>query len=137
MDASHEILDAFIDGETVDPATLKQALSDPAGRDYLIDAWLLRGMVQEEIATENAPPQSRAGSPVRSWLIAATIAGACLIGGYFAGAKFARVIVPPAEPASQMEGVAPPPRPSSAVPAATRVIRLELDPNWKESAGGR
>ena len=41
MDASHEILDAFIDGETVDPATLKQVLSDPAGRDYLIDAWLL------------------------------------------------------------------------------------------------
>jgi hypothetical protein len=45
--------------------------------------------------------------------------------------------VPAPEPAPQIESVAPPPRPSSAVPAATRVIRLELDPNWKESAGGR
>lgn len=137
MDASHEILDAFIDGETVDPTALKQALSDPVGRDYLIDAWLLRGMVHEEIATESAPPQSRGGSPVRSWLIAASIAGACLVGGYFTGAKFARVVVPAPEPPPQIESVAPSPRPSSAVPAATRVIRLELDPNWKQSAGGR
>jgi hypothetical protein len=139
MDASHEILDAFIDGETVDPAALKRALSDPAGRDYLIDAWLLRGIVQDEIASETAQPQSRGGSPVRSWLIAASLAGVCLIGGYVVGARFAGVIVPAPAPAtsSGTETVAPAPPPSSTVPAATRVIRLELDPNWKESAGGR
>jgi hypothetical protein len=134
MDASHEILDAFVDGETVDPGALKQALADSAGRDYLIDAWLLRGMVQEEIASEVPPASSKGGSPLRSWLIAASIAGVSLVSGYYAGAKFAGVIVPASPPAGETAASAPP---AVGAPAATRVIRLELDPNWSDGAGGR
>lgn len=137
MDQSFEILDAFVDGESVDPAALKQALSDARGRDYLVDAWLLRGMVQDDLASEGTTPHPRVGSPLRSWLIAASLAGVCLVGGYVAGARFAGVLTPRPEPAAPVETVSPPAPASSAVPAATRVIRLELDPNWKETVGGR
>jgi hypothetical protein len=146
MEQSYEILDAFVDGEAVDPAALKQALSDGAGRDYLVDAWLLRGLVQDELAAESAPSRPRSASPLRSWLIAASLAGVCLVGGYFAGARFATVLGPRSGPAAPAESIAmPPAQPSgasaapatSAVPAATRVIRLELDPNWTETVGGR
>jgi hypothetical protein len=136
MEQSYEILDAFVDGESVDPAALKRALSDAEGRDYLVDAWLLRGLVQDEIASESAAPRPRGGGSVRSWLIAATVAGVCLVGGYVAGARFAGVLVPRSTQAP-VESVSPTPASSPAVPAATRVIRLELDPNWKETVGGR
>ena len=110
MDSSLEVLDAFVDGETVDPAVLKQALSDAAGRDYFVDAWLLRGVVQDEMALDPAPTYARSRSTGRSWLIAAAIAGVCLVGGYTAGARFAGVLVPrPAAPASPAETVSTPP----------------------------
>jgi hypothetical protein len=138
MESSFEVLDAFVDGETVDSVALKQALSDAAGRDYLVDAWLLRGLVQDEIASDTAPPYPRPHTPVRSWLIAAGIAGVCLVGGYMAGARFTGVLLPrqgtPPPPAATVSAPAPQ---SFPVPPATRVIRLEMDPNWKESAGGR
>ncbi|HYN07691.1 MAG TPA: hypothetical protein VES67_09895 [Vicinamibacterales bacterium] len=137
MDASHEILDAFVDGEAVDPDALKRALSDSAGRDYLVDAWLLRGLVQDEIASEVAIPHTPATGGMRNWLIAATVAGVCLVGGYFVGARYASVIVPrPGPAAAPSEAVTSPPQ-AFPVPAATRVIRLDMDPNWKESGGGR
>ena len=137
MEQSYEILDAFVDGEAVDPAALKAALSDAAGRDYLVDAWLLRGLVQDELASEGVTPRPRHRSSSRSWLIAASLAGVCLAGGYLAGARFAGVLVPQPAPAARIDAVSPSLPPSSTVPAATRVIRLELDPNWKETVGGR
>lgn len=137
MEQPYEILDAFVDGEAVDPAALKLALSDAAGRDYLVDAWLLRGLVQDELASESVTPRPRSRSSSRSWLIAASLAGVCLAGGYLAGARFAGVFVPQPAPAARTDAVSSSPPPSSTVPAATRVIRLELDPNWKETVGGR
>ena len=137
MEQSYEILDAFVDGEAVDPSALKLALSDAAGRDYLVDAWLLRGLVQDELASESVTPRPRPRSSSRSWLIAASLAGVCLAGGYLAGARFAGVLGPQPAPAARTDAVSPSPPPSSTVPAATRVIRLELDPNWKETVGGR
>jgi hypothetical protein len=136
MDSSFEILDAFVDGETVDPVALKQALSHAAGRDYFVDAWLIRRLVQDEMASDAAPPSPHTRAPMRSWLIAATIAGVCLVGGYMAGARFTGVLVPrPGTPAAPAETTSAPAAQSFPVPPATRVIRLELDPNWKETGG--
>jgi hypothetical protein len=51
---------------------------------------------------------------------------------------FAGVIVPdPSTSSARPEAIAPATAPASGVPAATRVIRLELDPDWQERAGGR
>jgi hypothetical protein len=137
MNGRFEIIDALVDDEPVEAAALKAALTDPAGRDYLVDAWTLRGLVQEEMAIEAAPAASASGPSRRVWLVAAALAGVCLVGGYLTGARFP--IVSPSQPV-----VTAPPAPTVApasraypLPPATRVIRLELDPNWKETSGGR
>lgn len=137
MDGRFEIIDAFVDGERVDPPALKRALSEPDGRDYLVDAWLLRESVQDEIAVDAAMPPAAAGPSRRTVWLAAAVAGICLVGGYIAGYRFARVFEPGAAPptAVAIEAVPAPPPASFPVPPATRVIRLELDPNWKEGGG--
>ena len=148
MSEHFHILDAFVDGEAVDPDALRQALADEAGRDYLIDAWLLRDLVQEEIAGDELTATERVAPPKRRWLAAAAVAGVSLLGGYLAGARFPGPIAPdPAVPAPAVVapalGVSPTPVTPDplvrgvAAPPATRVIRLELDPNWKETAGAR
>ena len=57
-DVPLEVIDAFMDGERVDADALKAALADSSGRDYLVDAWLLREAVQAEPVSEHksAPP---------------------------------------------------------------------------------
>ena len=150
MDGRFEIIDAFVDGERVDPAALKLALAESGGRDYLVDAWLIRETVQEEIAAEAvAPPPASAPAGRRvPWLIAVAAAVICLIGGYLLGARLQRQASPSGAPitstatapASTPAGVDVTPRPevltSFPVPQPTRVIRLEMGANWKESSGG-
>ena len=143
MDTPLDVLDAFVDGELVDAAALKRALSLPEGRDYLVDAWLLREAVQEEIALDSPVPVAAARtSTQRTWLVAAAVAGVCLLGGYFAGTRLPNMFVtPPIEehkPVTEIAAPPPPPPPATSfpLPAATRVIRLELDAKWVERTGG-
>jgi hypothetical protein len=137
MNQRFEIIDALVDGEPVDRAALEDALSDRAARDYLIDTWTLRGLVQDEMAVEPAPAPSASGAPRRVWLVAAALAGVCLVGGYLTGARFPILSpAPPAVTAPPAATIAPASR-AYPLPPATRVIRLELDPNWKEPSGGR
>jgi hypothetical protein len=144
MDGPFEVIDAFVDGEYVDPSALKRALAEPEGRDYFVDAWLLRDRVQEEDAASRLPrlanrPLDEVRGGRSRWLVAAAVAGVCLIGGYLTGFQFARSFgartVEPAPVAVEAAPPAPPPT-SFPVPPATRVIRLELDMNWKERGGG-
>jgi hypothetical protein len=135
MDARFEILDAFVDGEPVDPAELKDALADPDGRQYFVDAWALRNAVHEEMVADPAVYERRALPRFRNWIFAASAASVCLIGGYAVGSRVGPA--GPVAPASDAaDAVASPSAPFPA-PAPTRVIRLELDPNWTERAGGR
>lgn len=151
MDERFEIIDAFVDGERVDPAALKLALAESDGRDYLVDAWLIRETVQEEIAAEAVTPAAPVSAPAARrvpWLIAVAAAIVCLIGGYLMGARLEREASPAGAPATNI-ATAPAstpsvvevtPRPevltSFPVPQPTRVIRLEMGANWKESSGG-
>ena len=137
MEHAYAIVDAFVDGEAVDPAALKRALADPAGRDYLIDVWLLRGLVQDELSAETLTTQSRLAGRSGRWLLAAAAAGICLVGGYLAGTRFPGPLQPRETATAVIEDVSGSAPPAFPVPAATRVIRLELDPNWKESGGGQ
>lgn len=137
MDTRFDILDAFMDGEPVNPAALKSALAEPAGRDYFVDAWLLRGAVREEMAAEQVPPFRDRPAPARwSLVAAAAIAAVCLAGGYAIGVRFAPAPVAPATERPAVDVSTPPASTSFPLPPATRVIRLELDPNWKERSGG-
>jgi len=138
MDGRFEILDAFVDGERVDPVELKRALSEPEGRDYFIDAWLLRDNVQEEIATDTVAPPIRQMHPARrSWTLAAAVAALALVAGYTFGLKYgaSRPAPAPVTVAPTPVNVGPQTPRSFPVPAPTRVIRLELA-DWKEASGG-
>jgi hypothetical protein len=85
MSEDHNVISAFIDDEPFDAHELAAALSDPAGRELLIDLVALRGL-----ATIEAPPiaagagVSRRGSPVRLvWAAAAVVLA--MAGGYRLG----------------------------------------------------
>jgi hypothetical protein len=134
MDAAFEVIDAFVDGERVDRPALERALADPAGRSYFIDVWLIREGVQEEMASIAAPPSAALPAAARRpWLssLAASVLGLAI--GYGAGAWWPPgASAPPAPAPPAVVTVAPQP----AVPAPTRVIRLELGSDWKEGSGG-
>jgi hypothetical protein len=138
MDARFEIIDAFVDGERVDAAALKRALSEEEGRDYLVDAWLLREGVQDEMASDAsvlaAPTRPRGP---RSWLFAAAAAAVCLAGGYLVGYRMAGEPGPPinkdAPPVTTNVGPAPVAFP---VPVPTRVIQVDFAADTAAGRGG-
>jgi hypothetical protein len=71
MTDTYEVIAAFADGERVDADPLKQALSEPAGRDYLIDLLALREVVN--LSERGRLPAPRARSARRRWLAAAAV----------------------------------------------------------------
>ena len=121
-----DTIDAFVDGENVDTASLDTALAVPEGRAYLIDALLLRGLMQD------APAEASSVKHPASWSMlglarAAVIALAFAGLGYFAGARTES----PAHvelPTNAADNIAP--------PEPTRVIELTPGVNWHESKGG-
>jgi len=129
-----EVIDAFIDSEPVDVLDVKDALATTEGRDYLVDAWILRQAVQADLPAAGAVPRvGRASRPHRQWLVAAGIA-ASLVGGFYAGRLGG---TPPGLPAQSPAPVITPTVASGAfpVPAATRVIQLEFN-NQPSTTGG-
>jgi len=136
MDARFEVIDAFVDGERVDAAALKHALSEPAGRDYLVDVWLLREGVQEEMSADtSAPPAMLRARAPRTWLFAAALI-ACVIGGYFIGYRVSgpvgpQALVPPPITTTSPQAPAP-----LAAPVPTRVITVQFGTDAPASGGG-
>ena len=117
-------IDAFVDGETVEPAALDAALAAAEGRAYLIDALAMRQLLSDRPAAV-APVRRR--SPVLSYVRAAVVVLGLVGLGYAAGAR-----TPPrqplAVPTSSAQSVAP--------PEPTRVIELKAGVDWHESKGG-
>jgi hypothetical protein len=124
MDDRFEIIDAFVDGERVDGAALKAVLAQPAGRDYFVDAWLLREGVLDDLALEPVPHmRPRADRRWPMLAIAASLAG--MVGG-FAGYRLG---VPRSGPAPAVV-TAPAPAPASTsfpAPEPTREIPVEFN----------
>ena len=133
-----EVIDAFVDGEHVDTGVLKTALADPDGRDYVVDAWLLREAVQQDRDLPVvARPQPRAPWLQRAagrWSVAAALAIG-LAGGYVAGNQWPRT-APPVQVAEAPSAAVPPPsRAVFPAPQPTRVIQLEFQPDATRSGG--
>ena len=122
-----DVIEAFADGEAVDPSALKAALADAAGRDHLIDVLALRALVGGDAMTRPtvAPTAARATTS-RAWARWIPLAaGIALIGGitgYVAGARTNGTPV-----AAESTVTAPPP---------TQVIQLRNGVDWTEHAGG-
>jgi len=66
-----EVIAAFADGERVDPDALKGALSDPEGRQYLVDLLALRQVVQ--VTEPEHIARTRARFPRLRWAAAAML----------------------------------------------------------------
>lgn len=127
MSDVHDVIEAFIDGEYVDPPLLKQALSEEAGRDLLVELLVLRGLVAGQPAARSAaagaPSRSRA-SRLRLVAAAACLAGAGVFGGYLAGTRQTATVAHPAAVTA------------APAPVPTHVIRLENGIDWNEKVGG-
>src|SRR5688572_5921328 len=115
-----------MDGQRVAGDAIKRALADPEGRAYLVDAWLLREAMQEDLTRASHAatlPVARSARPAQRWLVAAAITGS-LLGGYatgrITGPEVPGAVAPPATT------VVAQPSPAFPVPAATRVIQLEF-----------
>jgi hypothetical protein len=128
----HDAIAAFVDGERVDQDRLKEALADPAGRDYLVDLLALRELVNAEGAAlggRPVPVRDVARSRINrlSWIAAAAMLAIGTFGGYVAGMRS----VDRARPSTPVVVERAP----LAAPAPTRVIRLEPGVNWEEKRG--
>lgn len=106
MTDPYEVIAAFADGERVDPAALKQALSEPAGRDYLVDLLALREAVQ--VTGPEYATVARVRRPRLRWLAAAALL--VVIGG---GALFFTT------------------RDSDRPPTPNHVVKLERGLDWR------
>ena len=109
MNESHDVISAFLDDEPFDAGELANALSEPGGRELLIDFVALRHVVHND--GQSLPVQS-AGvkrSMLRLLLPVAAVLVA-LVGGYVIGERSTQVT-------------------PDAAPAATRVV--EAPTEWR------
>jgi hypothetical protein len=134
MDSELEVIDAFVDGERVNTAELKAVLATESGRDYFVDAWMLReAVLQEPEAGGSTSSVNAVSVPTRPtsrvvgrWLVPAALA-AGVAAGYFAGYRQTGVKeVATRPPAATTVASVPTPKPVFPVPPPTRVIQLEF-----------
>ena len=131
-DRPRAIVEAFIDGEPVVPEALKDVLAEAAGRDYLIDLLVLRGVVARMELPAASVASARLG---RSMHLKSLATAAAVLMSLFAGYLAGQRVVTPAE-ARSVEAVvefhsAP------TAPTPTRIITLRPGVNWTENSGGR
>ena len=67
-----EVIDAFVDGERVDATRFKAALADAEGRDYLVDAWMLREAARSHDRGCSWPRWPARSSPGLRWDVGRT-----------------------------------------------------------------
>ena len=135
MSGQFEVIDAFVDGERVDPTALTNALADDDGRAYFVDAWLLRDAMQDDGGVEAAVAPASRRSPARTWIVAVAASIVCLIGGYLAGMRVAHITAPGVDTASIARTPAPAPATSFPIPPATRAIPVEFSADGAARGG--
>ena len=134
-----EVIDAFVDGHRVNAPELKRALAEEEGRNYFVDAWLLRESLQDEMAAETIP-HARTDAASGRWILPVAVSLISLIGGSYAGYRLAQMadstappIVSPATPAPAGPATQ---TPSFPVPAPTRAIPIEFSADTTGATGG-
>jgi len=131
----HDVIQAFADGEPVDPTALDAALAEADGRAHLIDIVVLRKLVKRSsIALPTVVTPARDATPRRPvrWLAAAAIlVTIASVGGYLIGERSStrRPAVAAGPAAAQATDAAVPP------PAPTVVITFKPGVDWTERGG--
>ena len=102
MSDAHEVISAFLDDEPFDSRQLAQALSEPTGRDLLVDLVALRHLVRTEgIDASALRDQKPRRSPLRA-LVAVAAVLVALVGGYFVGQRRSDMALSAAPPATRV-----------------------------------
>jgi len=102
MNETHDVISAFLDDEPFDGERLVAALSEPAGRELLIDLVALRHLAQIDRKVAPAMFDRRpARSTVRTLFAAAAVLVA-LVGGYVAGERRSEPSATTAPPATRV-----------------------------------
>ena len=147
-------IQAFVDGEPVDPAALERALADPDGRAHLVDILVLRSLVKRSTAAIVSASTAHGGWPwarVIRWMgaaaaivLVATLVG---VGGYVAGERRSGATTPAgpttaatmAQAAPATGAASPTAGPAAVTPAAapapTVVITFKPGVDWTERGG--
>jgi hypothetical protein len=101
MNETYDVISAFLDDEPFDANRLVAALSDPSGRELLIDLVALRHLTQPK--AKDAPQIERRlrQSTARTWFAAAAVLIA-LVGGYVAGDRRSEPSTTKAPPATRV-----------------------------------
>jgi hypothetical protein len=122
-----EIIAAFADGERVETEALRAALSDEAGRDYLIDLVAMREVVgaADDRPAWTAAPHRAAERKGRGFVgLAAVVTLAVGLAGYAVGQQRSQVVSvavrPPLE-ADVIVAVEAPPAPTQVIPLGQSV----------------
>jgi hypothetical protein len=125
--APHLEIDALLDGEAVDRHALRAALDDPAARDYLVEALLLRQIAREMEPSRFVIPGTRRGPLVGAarWLAAGVILAIGLGAGYAYGQGSRARTTSTGSVEVVLDAPARPP-----APEPTRSIRFEPGVNW-------
>ena len=127
----YAVVEAFLDGEAVDPRRLRHALDEPGVRDHLVDLLVLReGVRTITPGGWTSRPAAAAAGRVR-WLAAAAAVLVALSAGYYTGQR--TVVASESfggETAVALES-------APAPPAPTQVIKLEPGVNWTDGPAGK
>ena len=99
---THGVISAFLDDEPFDARKLAQALSDPAGRDLLIDLVALRSVIQSDDRDAPALRKPNARRAALQALVAVAAVLIALVGGYLAGERRGALSTAAAPPASRV-----------------------------------
>lgn len=132
-DSSLLVVEAFIDGESVDLDALKAALARPEGREHLVDLLALREAVWTMAPRGYAPAERKPVKRGVRWLAVAAGVMLSVTTGYLVGHGAARQ---PAE-SSGVEAIVRDDSVNAAPPQPTHVIPLRPGVNWTETSGGR
>ena len=127
----YAVVEAFLDGESIDPGALRLALEQREVRDHFVDLLVLRQGVRDMVPgdwTGNARPSERARRT--AWLAAAAAVLMSLTAGYYTGQRTVSAA------GSQGVGTMVVAESTPAAPQPTQVIKLQPGVNWTDVAGG-
>jgi hypothetical protein len=133
-DHLHGVVEAFLDGEVVDPSALRTALADSTARDHFIELLMIRRATRvADCFAANLPAASTGKPRVARWLAAVAAAALASVSlGYAAGQRVvASNLAAASVEATVIVDAAP------AAPPATKTITLRPGVNWTDGPGGQ
>ena len=87
MSTTPDVISAFLDDEPFDGQELAAALSQPEGRELLLDMVALRHLTQPNVAQTSVPGMASQRSSTLRMALAAAAVIVAMAGGYFAGQR--------------------------------------------------